>query len=61
VNKLHLRLELIVSGSLRSLYAWRPAPDGRRGSTPCCLRLGTSRAPAGVTCTAMRDTGSCVL
>jgi hypothetical protein len=33
VNKPHPRLELIVSGSSRSLYAWRPAPDGTRKST----------------------------
>ena len=28
VNKIHPRLDAIVSGSSRSLYAWKPAPQG---------------------------------
>ena len=28
VNKPHPRLDVIVSGSSRSLFAWRPAPGG---------------------------------
>jgi hypothetical protein len=38
VNKPHPRLPLIVSGSSRSLYAWRPAAAGLcRGPFACCL------------------------
>ena len=29
VNKPHPRLDLIISGSSRSLYAWKPVPQGR--------------------------------
>ena len=28
VNKPHPRLDVIISGASRSLYAWRPAPAG---------------------------------
>jgi DNA damage-binding protein 2 len=30
VNKPHPRLDVIISGSSRSLYAWRPADKGAR-------------------------------
>eukprot|EP00891_Asterochloris_glomerata_P004616 jgi/Astpho2/4616/Aster-00190 len=30
VNKCHPRLDIIITGSSRSLYAWKPAPDGER-------------------------------
>lgn len=31
VNKPHPRLDVIISGASRSLYAWRPVPEGERG------------------------------
>ena len=30
VNKCHPRLDIIITGSSRSLYAWKPVPDGEQ-------------------------------
>ena len=40
VNKPHPRLDMIVSGSSRSLYAWRPTAQGAAlSSLPCVRRI----------------------
>ena len=44
VNKPHPRLQLIVSGSSRSLYAWRPVKPGARGHCDACT------APCNIVC-----------
>ena len=44
VNKPHPREDVIISGSSRSLYAWRPVPDGAHpiltASPLCSARAG---------------------
>ena len=54
VNKPHPRQDVIISGSSRSLYAWKPVEDGEAHANPpqaqhppccvpawfCCCRLG---------------------
>ena len=37
VNKPHPRQEVIITGSSRSLYAWRPRPSGGAGANNPCL------------------------
>jgi hypothetical protein len=40
VNKPHPRLDVIISGASRSLFAWRPVPPGDHHVPPLAAPLG---------------------
>ena len=45
INKMHPREDVIISGSSRSLYAWRPKPDGMCWLSSClhsCMHSASS-------------------